>query len=612
MEVVEGFTKHFIGVATDDGFKEGVGGFKQKIEEMGAKAEKFVRYLKTDEFKAKVDNFIQGLKDMWASVQAFGQDIENFGFVGAISKMLGGDGSEDIGDMVKRMIGEGLQSMWDNAGLATKIGAGLIALFTGAKILGALKSGIGGMFGGLFGGGKAPGGVQGPKGSKAAGSGVGSFVGQVGGGVLSGIAKGLAAFGNPQVAIGGAVLAGVILVIGAAVAGASWLVGKSLPTFAEGMKEFESLDGTALQAAGKGMLAVAGGMAAFGAGSAVAGIGNAVGAIGDAVAGLFGGEDPMEKIKRFQTYDFDEAKIQGNANAVVAFSKAMAAQGAGAAASGAGGAVGAIGDAIAGFFGGDTGIPYDDILDFQTYSFDVEKVRANATAMAVFNKALTESGAASAASGAGGAVGAIGDAISSFFGGETPFEKVQNFGNMDINAEGVKVNAQAMADMASALGAFSGGEAGEIEISARTVTSLQRLSELGATAGLGTLATDLNNIATVQGLSANITSLNSLDADSVRGYNIAMEKLVETLEDLNKVLAEDNKGMMGGGTGVSVASMMEDGNLLGGGGSGTGGQEQLERLNMLVSQLISLQTEGNRNTRQTVAAISNNLQAGIG
>mgnify|MGYP001457272942 CR=1 FL=1 len=599
-------------VLGDGDVQTGIASFSEKIKSATATIVRWIGEFADGTMKQKLTEFTDGIKNAWTSVSDFITQVKETSFSEAVASLFGGKEGQTIGDVITEKLTNGIKSIWENNS-ALIVGA-ITALFVGPKIIGALTGGIGKMFGGLFGGGagKAPGGVKGPSGAGKAGKGVGDFVGNVGGGVLKGVARGLAAFGNPQVAIGGAVLAGVILVIGAAVAGATWLVGKSLPTFAEGMKEFETLDGTALQAAGKGMLAVAGGMAAFGAGSAVAGIGNAVGAIGDAVAGLFGGEDPMEKIKRFQTYDFDEAKIQGNANAVVAFSKAMAAQGAGAAASGAGGAVGAIGDAIAGFFGGDTGIPYDDILDFQKYSFDVEKVKANATAMAVFNKALTESGAASAASGAGGAVGAIGDAISSFFGGETPFEKVQNFGNMDINAEGVKVNAQAMADMASALGAFSGGEAGEIEISARTVTSLQRLSELGASAGLGTLATDLNNIATVQGLSANITSLNSLDADGVRSYNVAMEKLVETLEDLNKVLAEDNKGMMGGGTGVSVASMMEDGNLLGGGGSGTGSTEQLDRLNMLVSQLISLQTEGNRNTRQTVAAISNNLQAGIG
>ena len=101
-----------------------------------------------------------------------------------------------------------------------------------------------------------------------------------------------------------------------------------------------------------------------------------------------------------------------------------------------------------------------------------------------------------------------------------------------------------------------------------------------------------------------------LDNSAIEAYNTSMQKLVDTLEELNDVLAEDNKGTFGGGTGVSAASMLSSGQL--GGGSGTGGQEQLERLNMLVSQLISLQTEGNRNTRNTVAAISNNLQAGIG
>jgi hypothetical protein len=596
----------------DGDVKTGIASFNEKIKSATATIVKWIREFADGTMKQKLDEFTAGIKNAWTAVSDFITKIKETSFSEAVASLFGGVDGQGIGDLISQKLSDGIKSIWENH--SGKIVGAITALFLGPKIIGALTGGIGKMFGGLFGGGgggRAPGGVRGPSGAGKAGKGVGDFVGNVGGGVLKGVAKGLAAFGNPQVAIGGAVLAGVILVIGAAVAGATWLVGKSLPTFAEGMKAFEDLDGTRLSAAGKGMLAVAGGMAAFGAGSAVAGIGNAVGAIGDAVAGLFGGEDPMDKILRFQEYNFDAARIENNANAVVAFSKAMAAQGAGAAASGMGGAVGAIGDAIAGFFGGDTGIPYNDILDFQTYSFDVEKVRANATAMAVFNKALVESGAASAASGAGGAIGAIGDAISSFFGGETPFEKVQNFGNMDINAEGVKVNAQAMADMANALNAFSGGEASEIEISSRTVTSLTRLSELGATTGLGTLATDLNRVATVQGLSANISSLNSLDADGVTLYNTAMEKLVDTLEDLNKVLAEDNSGTFGGGTGVSAASMLENGQL-NTGGSGTGSAEQLERLNMLVTQLVSLQGEGNRNTRQTVAAITNNLQAGIG
>ena len=99
-----------------------------------------------------------------------------------------------------------------------------------------------------------------------------------------------------------------------------------------------------------------------------------------------------------------------------------------------------------------------------------------------------------------------------------------------------------------------------------------------------------------------------LDNSGVEAYNKSMEKLVDTLDALNKVLSEDNKGMFGGGTGVSAASMLESGQS--GGGSGTGSSEQLDRLNMLVGKLVTLQGESNTNTKNTVKAISGNLQIG--
>ena len=609
------------GAAIAEAFKQVLGGgdvqtgiasFSEKIRSATTTIVRWIREFADGTMKQKLDDFTAGIRSAWTAVTEFITKVKETSFSEALASLFGGVEGQGIGDLIAEKIGNGLSSIWENHG--GKIALAVAGLF-GLKILkDALMSGIGRMTSGLFsggGGGRRSGPRGGGGGAARAGSGVGDFVGNVGGGVLKGVAAGLKAFASPQVAIGAAVLAGTILVIGAAVAGATWLVGKALPTFAEGMGAFEQLDGGRLQSAGLGMLAVAGGMAAFGVGSAVGGLGNLVGNIADGIGSLFGGKSPLEKIQEFQEYDLNEEKIRGNANAFVAFGQAMAAQGAGSAASGLGNAVGAIGDAIAGFFGGETGMPYNDILEFQTYTFDTEKIRANAAAMVAFNNALVSSSAAGAASGAANAVGAIGNAIASFFGGETPFDQVKNFGEMDINAEGVATNAQAMVAMANALNAFNGGEASEIEISQRTVNSLQRLSELGATTGLGTLATDLNRVATVQGLSANINSLNSLDADSVRTYNVAMENLVETLEDLNKVLAEDNSGTFGGGTGVSAASMLNDGTL-GGGGSDTGSSEQLERLNMLVAQLVSLQGEGNRNTRQTVAAITNNLQAGIG
>ena len=126
------------------------------------------------------------------------------------------------------------------------------------------------------------------------------------------------------------------------------------------------------------------------------------------------------------------------------------------------------------------------------------------------------------------------------------------------------------------------------------------------------LKAELADIGSMQTFNTELERMQAgLDNSAVEAYNSSMEKLVATLEQLNDVLAEDNKGMMGGGTGVSAASMLSSGQL-GGGGSGSGLEDQLSVLNTLVKDLKLLQEEGNRNTRNTVAAISNNLQAGIG
>ena len=65
----------------------------------------------------------------------------------------------------------------------------------------------------------------------------------------------------------------------------------------------------------------------------------------------------------------DEAKVTSNANAMVAYSKAMAAMGAADGISGIGSAVGAFGGTIAGLFGAETD-PLAQLEDFQKYNFD--------------------------------------------------------------------------------------------------------------------------------------------------------------------------------------------------------------------------------------------------
>jgi hypothetical protein len=71
-------------------------------------------------------------------------------------------------------------------------------------------------------------------------------------------------------------------------------IGGLIQTIANEVKEIAKLDGEALQATAKGILAVGGALAAFGAGGSV---GSILGSIGDGFAKLFGAESPIDKLK---------------------------------------------------------------------------------------------------------------------------------------------------------------------------------------------------------------------------------------------------------------------------------------------------------------------------
>ena len=339
-----------------------------------------------------------------------------------------------------------------------------------------------------------------------------------------------------------------------------------------------------------------------------AGAGNIISSIGSTIAGFFGSETkiPYDDIKTFEGYSFDSAKIKDNADALIAFNNAITSSAEAQAAANAGSAVASIGSSIAGFFGGETGIPYDSIIKFQGYAFDVAKITANAAALVAFNKALTSSSDAQKTSGVGNAIGAIGNAIASFFGADTPFDQVKEFGEMDINAEGVKINAEAMSSMAKALSSFTGEKINDIEIPSSIVASLKSLNSITGT-GISTAASGLQDLANVTGLPGMIASLNSLDATSITSYNSAMEKLVETLEDLNEVLAEDNKGMFGSGTGVAASNVIGNANEASAAAGNDSGlsAEKLDQLNSTMRQVALLLTQVSENTRKTSKGIEN-------
>lgn len=244
---------------------------------------------------------------------------------------------------------------------------------------------------------------------------------------------------------------------------------------------------------------------------------------------------------------------------------------------------------------------------FQNFNVDAARVENNARAMVAFGTAMTSFGTGAALSGIGSVVSAIGNAIANFFGGESPLEQLQSFGNAEINSEGVERNANAMASFAEALSRMAGADFSDVDIPGRLVSRLEDLSQITG-AGLTVTAEGMQAIANVEGLQTNLDILNrGLDIDRVNDYAEAMERLVETLDELNDVLAEDNRGAFGGGTGVAAADVLGQINT-----ASTGSSEGIMQLNRLMSQVLTVLQDMaedadqiERNTRSTGSNIAN-------
>lgn len=191
-------------------------------------------------------------------------------------------------------------------GLIAAVSA-LTLLYTGVKVkqgYGAAKE----LFGGGSGGGGSGGGGAGKAiGGAADGLGkvgpmlnsLGKGAGSMFKGLMTGIAGGLKAFANPQVLIGAVGFGAAIAVIGAGIAAAAWIMGKALPTLAEGLLKFNDLDGKNLGEVGIGMIQMGAGLAVFGAGGAVASVGTVVGGLADSFGSFFGVKSPIDKMKEF-------------------------------------------------------------------------------------------------------------------------------------------------------------------------------------------------------------------------------------------------------------------------------------------------------------------------
>ena len=138
------------------------------------------------------------------------------------------------------------------------------------------------------------------------GEGLGKFLSGLGAGagaliqsVLTGLAKGVEAFGNPAVLKGAAILSASIAILSVGIGAAAWVLGKTLPTLAEGINKFSVIDGKNLLDVGKGIAALAGGLMLFSGGSVLSSIGNVMSNVVDGIGKIFGSKSVIDKIREF-------------------------------------------------------------------------------------------------------------------------------------------------------------------------------------------------------------------------------------------------------------------------------------------------------------------------
>jgi hypothetical protein len=102
-----------------------------------------------------------------------------------------------------------------------------------------------------------------------------------------------------QITLGAGAVGAAIVLIGAGIAGAAWLMGAALPKLAEGLTSFSEINGGNLIAVGAGVAALGAGLAVFGAGGVMGSIGGLVSGLVDGLGSLVGVKSPVEKIKEF-------------------------------------------------------------------------------------------------------------------------------------------------------------------------------------------------------------------------------------------------------------------------------------------------------------------------
>lgn len=301
-----------------------------------------------------------------------------------------------------------------------------------------------------------------------------------------------------------------------------------------------NLDATKMENNSKAVVAYAFAMTALAGGSVgstLSSMANAVGSAYDGLVSFFGGDLPGDKMIKFQNLNLDPEKMGNNADAVAAYTKAMAILAVGSAAStvsSLANVAGSLADGIVGFFGGD--LPLDKVKKFGEIELNAKNISNNANAVVAYGEAMAALGKGDAMSFVGSLANAgkqLVDGIVNFFGGTTelPIDKLNKFGAMKINAPGIKKNADALVMFSEAM------------------SGLKELNK-----NIATLGNVLSNR-----LIKNLNSLNNLEVK-----NLNLSNLVEQIPLLAKIanIVVENKDAFVGASYALKADLIETFNLL--------------------------------------------------
>ena len=202
------------------------------------------------------------------------------------------------------------------------------------------------------------------------------------------------------------------------------------------LKKFETIDGPALTKAGKGMKELSFGLAAMGVASVISAVGSFVGGGLSKLGELMGIKGPIAMLEEFSAAEIDSAKVKLNAEAMIAFGKAMEG-----APTVSGTVVGGLFGAIVSAFGGKVVMPWEQVTAFGLLKLDTAQIKLNAEGLVAFSTAMESMPAKVEGEREGGVFASI----AAFFSGDIkmPWDQVKKFADADLgNLDQIKDNTE--------------------------------------------------------------------------------------------------------------------------------------------------------------------------